>query len=149
MWVKTDLNYVFLVTIIYLRFFFMWWWSILPQCTTKSRHSKDDVERKRFERNSKKKKKQRESDGKRMIQRLNEENGRHENTVLSTWRWCKQGWPCLSQTTDRRPGLRSLLLTLLNKYLFNLINHYPTVISNKKTNFSLLKLLDRERSLPE
>ena len=24
--------------------------------------------------------------GKRMIQRLNEENGRHENTVLSTWR---------------------------------------------------------------
>ena len=24
--------------------------------------------------------------GKRIIQRLNEENGRHENTVLSTWR---------------------------------------------------------------
>ena len=42
-----------------------------------------NVERKRFDRNSKK---QRESNGKRMIQRLNEENGRHENTVLSTWR---------------------------------------------------------------
>ena len=59
--------------------------------------------------------------GKRMIQRLNEENGRHENTVLSTWRWCKQGWPRLSQTTDRWPRPRSLLLTVLNKYLFNLI----------------------------
>ena len=31
-------------------------------------------------------KKQRESGGKRMIQRLNEENCRHENTVLSTWK---------------------------------------------------------------
>ena len=80
--------------------------------------AEDNVERKRFDRNSKK---QRESDGKRMIQRLNEENGRHENTVLSTWRWCKQGWPRLSQTTDRWPRSRSLLLTLLNKYLFNLI----------------------------
>ena len=59
--------------------------------------------------------------GKRMIQRLNEENGRQENTVLSTWRWCKQGWPRLSQTTDHWPRLRSLLLTLLNKCLFNLI----------------------------
>ena len=59
--------------------------------------------------------------GKRMIQRLNEENGRQENTVLSTWRRCKQGWPRLSQTTDRSPRLRSLLLTLLNKCLFNLI----------------------------
>ena len=29
--------------------------------------------------------------GKKMIQRLNEENGRHENTVLNTWRRCKQG----------------------------------------------------------
>ena len=58
---------------------------------------------------------------KRMIQRLNEENGRCENTVLSTSRRCKQGWPCLSQTTDRWPRSRSLLLTLLNKYLFNLI----------------------------
>ena len=57
--------------------------------------------------------------GKRMIQRLNEENGRHKNTVLSTWSWCKQGWQRLSQTTDPRP--RSLLLTLLNKNLFNLI----------------------------
>ena len=56
--------------------------------------------------------------GKRMIQRLNEENGRRENTVLSTWRRCKQGWPRLSQTTDRLPRSRSLLL---NKYLFNLI----------------------------
>ena len=60
-------------------------------------------------------------EGKRMIQRLNEENGRQENTVLSTWRWCKQGWPRLSQTTDHWPRLRSLLLTLLNKCLFNLI----------------------------
>ena len=59
--------------------------------------------------------------GKRMIQRLNEENCRHKNTVLSTWRWCKQGWPRLSQTTDRWPCSHSLLLTLLNKYLFNLI----------------------------
>ena len=59
--------------------------------------------------------------GKRMIQRLNEENGRQENTVLSTWRWCKQGWPRLSQTTDHWPRLRFLLLTLLNKCLFNLI----------------------------
>ena len=81
--------------------------------------AEDNVERKRFDRNSKK---QRESDGKRMIQRLNEENGRHENTVLSTWRWCKQGWLRLSQTTDRWPRSRSLLLTLLNKYLFNLSN---------------------------
>ena len=55
--------------------------------------------------------------GKRMIQKLNEENGRHKNTVLSTWRWCKQGWPRLSQTTDRWPRSRSLLLTVLNIYL--------------------------------
>ena len=60
---------------------------------------------------------------KKMIQRLNEENGRHENSVLSTWRRCKQGWPRLNQTTDRWPRSRSLLLTLLNKYLFNLIKN--------------------------
>ena len=59
-----------------------------------------------------------------MIQRLNEETGCHENTVLSTWRWRKQGWPRLSQTTDRWPRSRSLLLTLLNKYIFNLIKKY-------------------------
>ena len=59
--------------------------------------------------------------GKRMIQRLNEENGRHENTVLSTWRWCKQGWPRLSQTTDCWPCPHSFLLTVSNKYLFNLM----------------------------
>ena len=47
--------------------------------------AEDNVERKRFDRHSKKKK-LRESDVKRMIQRLKEENGRHENTVLSTWR---------------------------------------------------------------
>jgi len=29
------------------------------------------------------------------------------------------------------------------------LNHYPRVISNKKIDFSLLKPLDRERSLPE
>ena len=49
--------------------------------------------------------------GKRMIQRINEENGHQENTVLSTWRWCKQGRP------------RCLLLTVLNKYLFNFIKY--------------------------
>ena len=48
--------------------------------------AEENVERKWFDRNSKK---QGESGGKRMIQRLNEENCRHENTVLSTWRWCK------------------------------------------------------------
>ena len=57
----------------------------------------------------------------------NEENGRYENTVLSTWRWCKQGWPRLSQTTDRWPRSRSLLLTLLKKYLFNLIKIFKKV----------------------
>ena len=34
--------------------------------------------------------------GKRMIQRLNEEEWLQGNAVLSTWRWCKHGWPCLS-----------------------------------------------------
>ena len=64
--------------------------------------------------------------GKRMIQRLNEENGCQGNTVLSTWRRCKQGWPHLSQTTDCWPRPHSLLLTVLNKYLFHLIllEHY-------------------------
>ena len=42
--------------------------------------AEDNVERRRFDRNSKK---QRESDGKRMIQRLNEEDGRQENTDAS------------------------------------------------------------------
>ena len=58
--------------------------------------------------------------GKRMIQRLNEESGRQENAVLSTGRWCKQGRPLLSQTTDRWSRPPSLLLTVLNKY-FNFI----------------------------
>ena len=74
--------------------------------------------------------------GKRMIQRLNEENCRHKNTVLSTWRWCKQGWPRLSQTTDRWPRSRSLLLTLLNKYLFNLI-----IILNLQLEFPTICIL--------
>ena len=74
--------------------------------------------------------------GKRMIQRLNEENCRHENTVLSTWRWCKQGWPRLSQTTDRWPHSCSLLLTLLNKYLFNLI-----IILNLQLEFPTICIL--------
>ena len=39
----------------------------------------------------------------RMIQRLNKESGCQENVVLSTWRWCKQGWLSLSQMTDRWP----------------------------------------------
>ena len=56
--------------------------------------------------------------GKRMIQRLNEESGRQENTVLSTWRWCKQALLLLSQTADRWPRPRSSLLTVLNKFNF-------------------------------
>ena len=56
--------------------------------------------------------------GQRMIQRLNEESGRQENVVLSIWRWCKQGWLCLSQTTDPWPLPRYSLLTVLNKFNF-------------------------------
>ena len=56
--------------------------------------------------------------GKRMIQRLNEESDRQENTVLSTWRWCKQAYLRLSQTADRWPRPRSSLLTVLNKFNF-------------------------------
>ena len=56
--------------------------------------------------------------GKRMIQRLNEESGRQENTVLSTWRWCKQALLLLNQTADRWPRPRSSLLTVLNKFNF-------------------------------
>ena len=59
--------------------------------------------------------------GKRMIQRLNEENGRQENDVRSTRRWCKHGRPSLSQTTDCWKRLCSLSLTVLYKYLFNFI----------------------------
>ena len=80
--------------------------------------------------------------GKRMIQRLNEENGCQGNTVLSTWRRCKQGWPHLSQTTDCWPRPHSLLLTVLNKYLFNLIllEHYMATWRYKISFcFSLLK----------
>ena len=58
---------------------------------------------------------------KRMIQRLNEENARQENAVLSTWGWCKQGWPHLSQTTDHWKRPCSLSFTVFNKYLFNFI----------------------------
>ena len=82
--------------------------------------AEDNEERKTVWTNSKK---QQESDGKRMIQRLNEENGRQENTVLSTWSWCEQGWPQLSQTTDRWPRPCSLLLTVLNKYLLTSFKH--------------------------
>ena len=56
--------------------------------------------------------------GKRMIQRLNEESGRQENAVLSTCRWCKQGWLCLGQNTDRWPRPCSSLLTVLNNFNF-------------------------------
>ena len=52
--------------------------------------------------------------GIRMIQRLKEESCRQENAELSTWRWCRQGRPRLSQTTDRWPRPRSLFLTVLN-----------------------------------
>ena len=56
--------------------------------------------------------------GKRMILRLNKESGHQENVVLSAWRWCKQGCPRLSQTTDHWPRLYSSLLTVLNKFNF-------------------------------
>ena len=58
--------------------------------------------------------------GKRMIQRPNEENDRQESVVLSAWRWFKQGWPRLSQTTDRWPRPRSLLTVLKIIYLTSL-----------------------------
>ena len=58
--------------------------------------------------------------GKRMFQRLNVESGHRENALLSTWRWCKQGWPHLSQMTDRWARPHSLLLTMLKKYFINL-----------------------------
>jgi len=61
--------------------------------------------------------------GKRIIQRLNEESGRQENAVLSTWRWCKQGWLRLSQMTDHWPRPHSSLLTVLNKFNFIKIGH--------------------------
>ena len=48
--------------------------------------------------------------GKRMILRLNKESGCQENVVLSTWRWCKQGCPRLSQTTDHWPLTTPALL---------------------------------------
>ena len=60
--------------------------------------------------------------GKRMIQRLNEESGYQKNAVLSTWRWCKQGWPRLSQMTDCWSRACSLLLTELN-ILFNFMKN--------------------------
>ena len=62
---------------------------------------KPSVAKDKEERNSlTEQQKQQESGGKRTIQRLNEESGHQENVVLSTWRWCKQGWLHLSQTTD-------------------------------------------------
>ena len=66
--------------------------------------------------------------GKRMIQRLNEENGRQENTLLSTWRWFKEGWP--------RP--RSLLLTALNIYLTS-FNHLLSRGASKVTKNGFFK----------
>ena len=55
--------------------------------------------------------------GKRMIQRLNEESGCQEHIVLSTWRWWKQGWLGMSQTTDRWPRPQSSLFTFKPQYL--------------------------------
>ena len=83
-------------------------------------------------------KKQRESDSKRMIQRLNEESGWQENTVLSTWKWCKQGWPRLSQTTDRAwakwltadHARTCLLLTVINNNV--IIIFYLTLFKQYK-----------------
>ena len=66
--------------------------------------------------------------GKRTIQRPNEENGRQENTVLSTWRWCEQGWPRLSQTTYRWPRPRSLLLTVLKKFYLTSLKTLPSTV---------------------
>ena len=80
--------------------------------------------------------------GKRMIQRPNEENGRQESVVLSTWRWFKQGWPRLSQMTDRWPRPRSLLLTVLKKFLTSLKTLPSTVplvfISSATSSLSVL-----------
>ena len=77
-----------------------------------------------------------------MILRPNEENGRQENTVLSTWRWCKQGWPRLSQTTDRWPRPRSLLTVLKIIYLTSLKTLPSTVplvfISSATSSLSVL-----------
>ena len=72
-------------------------------------------------------------EGKRMIQRLNEESGHQKNAVLSTWRWCKHCWLRLSQTSDRWPHPHSSLLTELNK--FNIIkwhkwSHEPWYSAN-------------------
>ena len=55
--------------------------------------------------------------GKRMIQRLNKESGHQENVVLSTWRWRKQGWLGMSQTTDCWPRPQSSLFTFKPQYL--------------------------------
>ena len=87
-------------------------------------------------------KRRQEYDGKRMIQRLNEENGRQENTVLSTWSWCKQGWPRLSQMTDHWPRPSSLLLTVLNKYLFNFIKIQARDISTLPKKASIVGVYD-------
>ena len=77
-----------------------------------------------------------------MILRPNEENGRQENTVLSTWRWCKQGWPRLSQTTGRWPRPRSLLTVLKKFYLTSLKTLPSTVplvfISSATSSLSVL-----------
>ena len=66
--------------------------------------------------------------GKRTIQRPNEENGRQENTVLRTWRWCEQGWPRLSQTTYRWPRPRSLLLTVLKRFYLTSLKTLPSTV---------------------
>ena len=75
-------------------------------------------------------KKQQESDSKRMIQRLSEESGQQENTVLSTWKWCKQGWLHLSQRTDHWPRPCSLLLTVINNNV--IIIFYLTLFKQYK-----------------
>ena len=107
-------------------------------CRPKWRGNNDYTKAKRSWRQRREKRldrptKLRESDGKRMIQRLNEESGRQENVVLSTWRWCKQGWLRLSQTTDRWLRPRSSLLTVLDK--FNFITIIQPVKIEKKIYF--------------
>ena len=67
----------------------------------KPRVAKDNKDRKLLDRTAKNSENQ--SHVNRMIQRLNKESGCQENVVLSTWRWCKQGWLSLSQMTDCWP----------------------------------------------
>ena len=75
--------------------------------------AEDNVERKRFDRNSKK---QRESEGKRMIQRLKEENGRNENTALSTWFALQTQQPKSVKILNLHTGIQQLAFSTKMNY---------------------------------